>query len=104
MIEGLGSYDTECLDQACGAKRACEIVTGDSCKFSIYDYSNSGMGSFVPNVNAPGDLAFGLFVKQFAYGNISSCLPEPQAVALLQGYGVGTSYDWCGLGHWYIVP
>jgi len=104
IVEGLGMFPTVCLDQDCGAREACQRVTGKDCTWVPYDALNTNVGSYVTNEYKanPADFSFGLYPLTNNFGNISSCLEIDQAKALLTGYGVAVTYQWCGLGQWYL--
>lgn len=111
VIEGLGEYPVTCeLDDAhCGARTACELVTGEVCEWVEYDCISAGVGSYVTAdyLDVPADFSFGLYPlsENDDYGNICACQrDEATAKTFLSGLGVGTAHTWCGLGWWHLEP
>lgn len=109
MIEGFGSFPVTCeLDDAhCGARTACELVTGEACDWVEYDCANAKLGSYVTvdYLEAPEDFSFGLYAltRMEDYGNICACQGDvATGTAFLQSKGLATTHTWCGLGHWYL--
>lgn len=104
VIEGLGSFATACVDPDCGAREACQRVTGKDCLWVPYDALNLNVGSYVsPEYKEkPQEFSFGLYAITNDFGNISSCLELEAAKALLVSYGVAVDHQWCGLGWWYL--
>lgn len=104
VIEGLGSFATACVDPDCGAREACQRVTGKDCLWVPYDALNLNVGSYVsPEYKEkPQEFSFGLYAITNDFGNIASCLELEAAKALLVSYGVAVDHQWCGLGWWYL--
>lgn len=104
VIEGLGSFATACVDPDCGAREACQRVTGKDCLWVPYDALNLNVGSYVsPEYKEkPQEFSFGLYAITNNFGNIASCLELEAAKALLVSYGVAVDHQWCGLGWWYL--
>ena len=103
VVEGLGSFPTQCFTAACGALQACELVTGEACAWDPYDVLGKNVGSYVPaSFSAtPAEFAFGVYLMKNDIGNISSCRAPAAAKALLAAYGLATIHTYCGLGNWH---
>ena len=102
-IEGLGVFPTGCFSVDCGAKQACETVSGGMCTWVPYDFPNLNVGSYVPlgYEAKPEMFAFGLYTLKNDVGNISSCKPEAEAKAFLASFGLFAGHKYCGLGNWH---
>lgn len=109
VVDGLGQFPVTCKleDADCGARTACELVSGGTCEKIDYDCKLSGLGSYVPPdfLESPEDFSFALYPLEDNFGNICSCFrTENEGKAFLEALGVATDHEWCGLGHWHLEP
>lgn len=101
QIDGGMSFQSNCPlnDLPCGAKEACEFVTGETCIQQAWDcFIGAGGLSLYPMSGGPEAANFGTYAPGPGAGNICSC-----DGSFFDTYGIPRLYPPCTEGAWRFI-